>query len=279
MYDRRRAERALAHQALHDHLTGLPNRTLLMDRLSQALARRSREGHRVGVLFLDLDRFKLVNDSLGHEAGDRVLQGAAARVLGVLRPSDTLARHGGDEFVVVCEDLEGPAEAARVAARIAEALALPFAELDEDYVIGVSIGISMDDDTATPESLLRDADAAMYRAKEQGRGRTELFDAGMRLRLLGRVQEERALRRALQRGELRLHYQPVVALPGLEVVGVEALVRWQHPERGLVPPVDFIGLAEETGLIIELGAWVSPRRAARASSGRASWAASPWSWP
>jgi diguanylate cyclase (GGDEF)-like protein/PAS domain S-box-containing protein len=255
--DRKRAERALAHQALHDHLTGLPNRSLLLDRLSQAVARLGRADTRLGVLFFDLDHFKVINDSLGHDAGDRVLQAVAARVAGVLRPTDTLARLGGDEFVVVCEALEGPDDASAVADRIARALAPPIDEGEDELIVGASIGVVVTgDDHADPAGLIRDADAAMYRAKEQGRGRAELFDEGMRVRVVGRLRKERALRRALQRDELRVHYQPVVSLPDLGVTGVEALVRWEHPERGLLAPAEFVPLAEETGLILELGDWV-----------------------
>jgi diguanylate cyclase (GGDEF)-like protein/PAS domain S-box-containing protein len=255
--DRKRAERALAHQALHDHLTGLPNRSLLLDRLSQAVARLGRADTRLGVLFFDLDHFKVINDSLGHDAGDRVLQAVAARVAGVLRPTDTLARLGGDEFVVVCEALEGPDDASAVADRIARALAPPIDEGEDELIVGASIGVVVTgDDHADPAGLIRDADAAMYRAKEQGRGRAELFDEGMRVRVVGRLGKERALRRALQRDELRVHYQPVVSLPDLGVTGVEALVRWEHPERGLLAPAEFVPLAEETGLILELGDWV-----------------------
>jgi diguanylate cyclase (GGDEF)-like protein/PAS domain S-box-containing protein len=255
--DRKRAERALAHQALHDHLTGLPNRSLLLDRLSQAVARLGRADTRLGVLFFDLDHFKVINDSLGHDAGDRVLQAVAARVAGVLRPTDTLARLGGDEFVVVCEALEGPDDASAVADRIARALAPPIDEGEDELIVGASIGVVVTgDDHADPAGLIRDADAAMYRAKEQGRGRAELFDEGMRVRVVGRLRQERALRRALQRDELRVHYQPVVSLPDLGVTGVEALVRWEHPERGLLAPAEFVPLAEETGLILELGDWV-----------------------
>jgi diguanylate cyclase (GGDEF)-like protein/PAS domain S-box-containing protein len=255
--DRKRAERALAHQALHDHLTGLPNRLLLQDRLSQALARCARSGCHVAVVFLDLDRFKVVNDSLGHEAGDRVLRAVSARIANVLRPADTLARFGGDEFVVVCDDVAGPAEATRIARRLLDALEDPVDEADGGVHVGASIGVALaTNDDATAEGLVRDADAAMYRAKERGRGRIELFDEGMRSRLVTRLAEERRLRVAVAQEELDLHYQPVVALPGLEVVGVEGLVRWRHPERGVVAPAEFIPLAEESGLINDLGHWV-----------------------
>ena len=255
--DRKRAERALAHQALHDHLTGLPNRVLLQDRLGQALARCVRSGCYVAVVFLDLDRFKVVNDSLGHEAGDRVLRAVSARITNVLRPADTLARLGGDEFVVVCDDITGPAEATRIARRVLDALGDPVDEADGGVHVGASVGVALaDNDGVTAKDLIRDADAAMYRAKERGRGRIELFDEGMRSRLVTRLAEERRLRVAVANDELDLHYQPVVALPGREVVGVEGLVRWRHPERGIVAPAEFIPLAEESGLIADLGQWV-----------------------
>jgi diguanylate cyclase (GGDEF)-like protein/PAS domain S-box-containing protein len=255
--DRKRAERALAHQALHDHLTGLPNRVLLQDRLSLALARCARSGCHVAVVFLDLDHFKVVNDSLGHEAGDRVLRAVSARIANVLRPADTLARFGGDEFVVVCDDIGGPAEATRIARRLLDALEDPVDEADGGVHVGASIGVALaSNGDATAEGMVRDADAAMYRAKERGRGRIELFDEGMRSRLVTRLAEERRLRVAVAQEELDLHYQPVVALPGLEVVGVEGLVRWRHPERGVVAPAEFIPLAEESGLINDLGHWV-----------------------
>ena len=255
--DRKRAERALAHQALHDHLTGLPNRVLLHDRLSLALARCARSNCHLAVVFLDLDRFKVVNDSLGHEGGDRVLRAVSARITNVLRPADTLARFGGDEFVVVCDDIAGPAEATRIARRVLDALEDPVDEAEGGVHVGASIGVSLaQGGDATAEGLVRDADAAMYRAKERGRGRIELFDEGMRSRLVTRLAEERRLRAAVAQEELDLHFQPVVALPGQEVVGVEGLVRWRHPERGVVAPAEFIPLAEESGLITDLGHWV-----------------------
>ncbi len=254
--DRRRAERVLAHHALHDSLTGLPNRALLLDRLAQALVRSGRSGGFVAVLYLDLDRFKLVVDELGHEVGDRVLRAVAARLRNVVRPSDTVARFAGDEFVVVCDDVEGPAEATRIANRVAEVLAVPIDD-HEELVVAASIGVALVvGDDVTAEALVRNADTAMHRAKELGRSRIELFDEGMRSRLVNRLRQERLLARAVADRQLALHYQPVVRLPELEISGVEALVRWDHPDRGLVLPGDFIPLAEDSGLIVEVGGWV-----------------------
>jgi diguanylate cyclase (GGDEF)-like protein/PAS domain S-box-containing protein len=254
--DRRRAERVLAHHALHDPLTGLPNRALLLDRLSQSLVRCRRTDAFVAVLYLDIDRFKLVVDELGHEAADRVLRALAARLRNVVRPSDTLARFTGDEFVVVCDDVQGPAEATRIANRITEVLALPVDD-HEDLALAASVGVALArGDDISPEALVRNADTAMHRAKEQGRGRIELFDEAMRSRLVNRLRQERLLARSVADEQLSLHYQPVVSLPELEVTGVEALVRWQHPDRGLVLPGDFVPLAEDSGLIVEVGRWV-----------------------
>jgi diguanylate cyclase (GGDEF)-like protein/PAS domain S-box-containing protein len=254
--DRRRAERVLAHHALHDHLTGLPNRALFLDRLAQALVRCGRSGAFVAVLHVDLDRFKLVVDELGHESGDRVLQAVAARLRNVVRPSDTVARFAGDEFVVVCDDVQGPAEATRIANRILEVLAVPVDD-DEELSLGASIGVALArGDEVTAEALVRNADTAMHRAKELGRGRIELFDEAMRSRAVDRLRQERLLARAVAEGRLSLHYQPVVRLPELEISGVEALVRWDHPDRGQVLPGDFVPLAEESGLIVEVGSWV-----------------------
>ncbi|MBA2349215.1 MAG: EAL domain-containing protein [Solirubrobacterales bacterium] len=255
--ERKRAEVELAHQALHDGLTGLPNRALLLDRLGQALARLGRSGTSVAVLFCDLDRFKVINDSLGHAAGDQLLTDVARRLEEVLRTGDTAARFGGDEFVVLCEDIEGERHAVLVAERIARRLSEPFL-LGEDQVhVRVSVGIAVTDrPTARPESLVRDADAAMYRAKERGGALYEVFDTGMHRRAVRRLATETALHRALDREELRLHFQPQLEMASGRMTGVEALVRWQHPERGLVGPGEFIAAAEETGLIHRLGEWV-----------------------
>ncbi|HEX3317369.1 MAG TPA: EAL domain-containing protein [Solirubrobacteraceae bacterium] len=271
--ERKRAEVALAHQALHDSLTGLPNRALFLDRLKLALARSARRSSAVAVLFLDLDRFKLINDSSGHEAGDRVLVDVGARLERALRPGDTVARFGGDEFTALCEDMPTERAVLAIAERMAQAVAMPFLLGDSETFLSASIGIAMADgdahDEGLAESLVRDADAAMYRAKERGKSRVELFDAHLRERAVRRLSIEGALHRALERDELRLHYQPQIDLPSGRIVGWEALVRWEHPERGLLQPSDFVQVAEETGLILALGSWVldeACRQAARWSS-------------
>ncbi|HEX3087629.1 MAG TPA: PAS domain S-box protein, partial [Ilumatobacteraceae bacterium] len=248
-------EQELAHQALHDSLTGLPNRALLTDRLIHGLARTRRNGSQLAVMFLDIDQFKMVNDSLGHSAGDDLLRHAAAQIEEALRPGDTVARFGGDEFVVVCDDVS-VLEIAQVAERVLETLSRPWHIGDEEMHITASLGIAVADDTATPESLLRDSDAAMYRAKERGRGRFEMFDEALRFKASRRLATASALHRALERDEFVVQYQPVVSLVTGEMVSVEALVRWNHPEHGLVTPDAFISLAEETGLIVPIGARV-----------------------
>jgi diguanylate cyclase (GGDEF)-like protein len=243
------------HQALHDPLTGLPNRLLLADRIDQALARGTRQTGRVAVLFLDIDLFKVVNDSLGHAAGDGLLVEMSARLSRVLRPGDTLARFGGDEFVIVCEDVPMD-EVERLANRAAMTLREPFVFEGNEVSVSASIGIAVsavDTDAAT---MLRDADAALYRAKAAGRNRAVVFDEAMHQMAAARLDAEQGLRRALDHGELRVYYQPVIDIVTGSVVGFEALVRWDHPERGVLGPREFVTVAEETGLIVPLGEWI-----------------------
>ncbi|MFL5869196.1 MAG: putative bifunctional diguanylate cyclase/phosphodiesterase [Thermoleophilaceae bacterium] len=254
--ERIRARQQIAHQATHDALTGLPNRILFRDRLEHALERAERQGTFAAVLFVDLDRFKLVNDSLGHAVGDQLLKQVAGRLKTALRSTDTLARFGGDEFVVLCEDLTWEGETVRLAERIQRSLLSPFMLDREDHTVTASIGVALTNGGAgDPESTLRDADIAMYRAKERGTGHWELFDEALRNRALQRLATERALRVALDESQLRLFYQPIVSLKTGAIESVEALVRWEHPDRGLVFPADFIPIAEESALILQIGAW------------------------
>jgi diguanylate cyclase (GGDEF)-like protein/PAS domain S-box-containing protein len=255
--ERHRTEEEVRHAALHDALTGLPNRTLALDRLEGALARRRRDGRDVAVLLLDLDLFKLVNDSYGHGIGDDLLVTLAPRLQDAVRPADTVARLGGDEFLIVCEQLDGAHDAIQVGERVAQAVSQPIVLRSGEHFITASIGIAMADSAdCDTEALIRDADAAMYRSKERGRGRFELFDDRVRERVLTRLRTETELRRALERDELRVVFQPVVDLGDGSVVAVEALVRWQHPDRGLLDPIDFVPVAEDSGLIQPLGRWV-----------------------
>jgi diguanylate cyclase (GGDEF)-like protein len=251
--ERKRAESELLRLALHDTLTGLPNRSLFLDRLEVALARSRRSGKDVAVLIVDLDRFKKINDSLGHQAGDRLVAMVAARLSEQMEESDTLARFGGDEFAVLCSSLQ----AIRMAERLSLSVTAPFTLDETEVFLTTSVGIAVSDAAhQSASALVRDADAAMHRAKELGRSRHELFDDVMRVAALRRLETENALHRALQRAEIRLHFQPEVALDDGRITGFEALVRWQHPQRGLLPPDQFIPLAEETGLIIPLGEWI-----------------------
>jgi diguanylate cyclase (GGDEF)-like protein len=247
----------LAHRVLHDPLTDLPNRTLFLDRLELALARLRRHQTSIAVLFIDLDNFKVVNDSLGHGAGDKLLVELGNRLRHAIRPSDTIARFGGDEFVVLCEDIGEARDAVVVGQRIVDATSQPFMLSGREMFVTTSVGVALAiDSNATPETLLRDADVAMYRAKERGPGRVEVFDEALRARIIERLDLENGLRRAVQRGELRVYYQPEVSFSEDRVIAVEALVRWEHPERGLLEPAQFVQIAEETGLIVEIGEWV-----------------------
>jgi diguanylate cyclase (GGDEF)-like protein/PAS domain S-box-containing protein len=259
----RKAQEQVRHDSLHDGLTGLPNRTLFLDRVGHALTRSNRHPQPLAVFFVDLDRFKLVNDSLGHEAGDELLRLVAPRFESAIRPSDTLARLGGDEFAVLCEQLPSEASATRIANQLMSALEEPIVLNGRDHVVSASIGIAVGTPGSNAPDLLRDADAAMYRAKAHGRGRAELFDEEMRVRVLDRVRTESALRDALtDEDQIYLDYQPLVSLRSGRIIGAEALARWRHPEWGPVSPVEFIPVAEDSGLIHQLGAQVM-RRAAR----------------
>jgi diguanylate cyclase (GGDEF)-like protein len=249
-----RMVRTALHQAFHDPLTDLPNRALFVDRLELGVSRVQRSKSKLAVLFLDIDRFKIVNDSLGHAAGDELLREVAARLVASIRPGDTAARFGGDEFAILLEDVEDQAAAEQVALRILGALKAPLHIAGRDVFISASIGIAMD--AASAGDMIRDADLAMYRAKSEGKGRHAVFEPAMHVAIVERADLEADLQRVLERAELLLHYQPIVALGNRAIVGVEALVRWRHPTRGIVSPGSFIPLAEETQLMAELGRWI-----------------------
>lgn len=255
----------LAYAATHDVLTGLPNRELLQRRLSVALDRRERADETVGVIFFDLDRFKKVNDSLGHRAGDELLVAASRRIESEVRPTDLVARFGGDEFVVICEQIR-EIEALGVADRIRQALERPFTILNRPVYVSASMGVAFPRDDPDPAAILSNADAAMFEAKRKGRGRTEVYVRKLRERALEKLETETALRAAIEAEGLRLVFQPIVEMSSGALRGVEALIRWEHPERGVIAPEEFIRVAEDTGLISQVGAWAA-RRACRAQAG------------
>ncbi len=273
---RRVAEETVWHQAYHDALTGLPNRWLLVDRLTQAIAYARREGAHVALLFLDLDRFKLVNETLGHTVGDELLRLVADRLHEGLREGDTLARPGGDEFAVVLAGVEAPEEAARVAEDLVRRLDAPLRVQGRDFHLAATVGVALfPEHGQDPETLLKNAEAAMYAAKQEGGGAVRWYEPHMDTVVEDRLTLENELRRALRQDELVVYYQPQVSLADGSLVGVEALVRWQHPERGLVPPMRFIPLAEETGLICPLGEQVVAKAAADVARLRAAGTALP----
>lgn len=255
--ERRNAAERIQHQAYHDSLTGLPNRTMFAERLAEAVRRAKRTGRPFGLMFLDLDRFKIVNDSLGHEAGDQLLVAAAKRIDSAVRETDTLFRMGGDEFTVLLEYLRSDQDASRVAERVVREFSEPFKISEHEVIVTTSIGISVfprDDDTA--ESLVKNADAAMYRAKEAGRNRYQFYTQDMNAQAQERLELETALRKALKENEFVLYYQPKVAVDSGKVVGMEALLRWIHPQRGVIAPDKFLPYLEDTGLIVPVGEWV-----------------------
>ncbi len=271
--ERRRAEERLRYQAFHDSLTNLANRQLFVDRLELALARAERLESIVAVLFMDLDNFKIVNDSFGHEVGDQLLVAVAERFKSCLRQKDTLARFGGDELAILVEDVESPTDAGRMAERIIEELRKPFYLNGHEIFTSTSIGISLRDSAdVSVDEMLRNADTAMYHAKRKDSGSYAMFETAMHIRILRRLKLERDLKEAVARGQFKLHYQPLVDIKSGSIIGTEALVRWEHPERGLLRPNEFIPVAEETGLIVPLGKWVLAEACRQACAWRSEFA-------
>jgi diguanylate cyclase (GGDEF)-like protein len=268
--ERKRAEEQVRDLAYHDALTGLPNRLLFQDRLALSVAQAHRRGKGLAVLFLDLDRFKLINDSLGHSVGDLLIREVAVRLRSCLREGDTVARLGGDEFTLLLPDLGQAVDAAKVANKVLEVVRMPFEIDGRELFVTCSMGISLyPDDGHDPETLVKNADAAMYRAKEQGRDHYQLYTRALNATALERLALESSLRKALAQDELLLYYQPILDVASRRVQGLEALLRWQHPDRGLVSPAEFIPLAEVTGLILPMGPWVLRTACAQARAWQA----------